>query len=120
MRSAERPTLDDYMERIAERRRETGLDSARRADPDWAAQARALISDFAQRGDPFTTDDVAAHLPPAPGPGALGAAIRGARARRQITCVGRRVSTRPTRHGGEIRVWMGTWAADLDRLPEAR
>lgn len=79
------------------------------ADGWWLDCSGRGVTWWAQAGVPFTAEDVRDLGVPEPDHcarwGALFAAFR---ARGLITCIGYRTSTRPSRHGGILRVWVGT------------
>lgn len=79
------------------------------ADGWWLDCSGRGVTWWAQAGVPFTVEDVRDLGVPEPDHcarwGALFAAFR---ARGLITCIGYRTSTRPSRHGGILRVWVGT------------
>jgi len=83
-------------------------DTYANADEWWRSCAERGVTWWAEAGVPFTVEDVRDLGVPEPDHcarwGALFAAFR---ARGIIECIGYRTSTRPSRHGGILRVWRG-------------
>lgn len=76
--------------------------------------ARAL-EELIGRGRPFTSDDVHELLPEdvqPHSPNLLPAVVRAFRGAKRIEQVGWSTSTRPTRHAGVIRQWIGSDTAE--------
>lgn len=78
------------------------------ADGWWLDCSGRGVTWWAEAGVPFTAEDVRDLGVPEPDHcarwGALFAAFR---ARGIIECIGYKVATRPSRHGGILRVWVG-------------
>ena len=106
-------SLDDYRRALTEAARDVGIFRARgavAAEPEWWDRTDRAIDQMARSGEEFTADDPAFRFlaEVAPGPGALGAAFRSAAAGGRIRSVGYVRSTRPSRHGAPIAVWVGS------------
>jgi hypothetical protein len=111
MDTADQLDFDRYAAELADRARTTGQDSAlrRSADEDdgWQAEALRALRILAERGDPFTADDLRARVGPGPSRGGLGAILAIGVRERTIRCVGFATSRRPVRRGGVVRIWSG-------------
>lgn len=82
------------------------------ADQWWRDCASRALTWWAEAGVEFTADDMVDLGVPEPDhPNRLGALFLAASRRGQIEAVGYRPSTKPSRHGGVVRVWRGRRAA---------
>jgi hypothetical protein len=90
---------------------DAGTQLALSVDPDWTDRAWSALLELARARRPFTADDVAAAVGPAPSPGASGALFRAGARSGLIVRVGYGASRRLSRHGGLIRVWQDADAA---------
>lgn len=73
--------------------------------PEWMLRALSAIRFLADRGGPFTSDDVRAMIERPRHANAIGAVMRMARKRGVIEPVGAEPSSRPGRRGGMVRTW---------------
>jgi hypothetical protein len=99
-------TFDDltsYRDDQVQRGRETGLETARRGDPDGFALAFESIRELAALGSEFTADDVINI-----GSNAKGSAFSYLRGLGVIESVGFTTSKSVTRHGSIVRIWRGS------------
>lgn len=103
--------LRQYGDSMGETLAAAGQQLALSVDADWNDAAWKVLMDLARAGLPFTSDDVAAVVGPAPSPGAAGALFRAGARSGLIACVGYSVSRRLSRHGGLVRKWQGTEGA---------
>lgn len=95
-----------------ERLRDEGQARAADAVADWSAAAREVIEALAERGRPFTSEDVVRLIGlPCPSEpnrnNAVGAAMGAAARRRIIRRVDDRNATRPLLHARRLSVWEG-------------
>ncbi|GAA3705589.1 hypothetical protein GCM10023081_46970 [Arthrobacter ginkgonis] len=78
-------------------------------DTTWTEDALQTIESMASvPGNRFTADDLRQRMRPAPHPNHVGAAFRIARGRGLIESQGFGTSHVRSRHGGALRVWIGT------------
>ncbi len=102
----------------AERDRKAGAALAdEAAGASWRSTADAAIAQMADRGVPFTVDDLVdiTGLPEARNPRAMGPRFSAAAHAGLIVQVGYTTSRRPSAHSAVVRVWRGAWAArDVD------
>lgn len=91
------------------RARDDGMRTAIYAtDVQWTAAFDAAIARWAARGEPFTSDEPIAEVgPPIGSPNAVGARMNAAARAGVIRKVGYRPSSRPSRQGGVVAVWVG-------------
>jgi hypothetical protein len=109
--SPEAPTLDTYSSELSESARAEGerwAASALSPNERWLEETLAVIAELADRGTPFDSEAVRLVTGAGPSVGSLGVAFAEARRRGWISCVGYSTSSRPSRHGGIVRVWQGT------------
>jgi hypothetical protein len=77
-------------------------------DDWWRSCAWRGLETLAQSGRPFTASDLPELGVPDPDhPNRWGALFRAAQGAGLIVCVGFAVATRPSRHGGILRLWAG-------------
>lgn len=77
-------------------------------DKFWRSCFDAAVDHLAASGREWSTDDVFALGVPTPDhPNRVGAAINAAMKTGRISPVGYRLSSRPSRHAGVVRVWVG-------------
>lgn len=83
-------------------------DTLANADAPWLDCSGRGMAWWAEAGVPFTVEDVRdLGVPEADHPSRWGALFNAFRARGVIECVGYKAATRPSRHGGILRVWRG-------------
>lgn len=81
---------------------------------DWTRDSVSrAIAFLAASGRPFTTDDLRDLGADADHPNRWGAGVKAAVTAGTIECVGFTASTRPSRHGGILRVWRGVPAGGV-------
>lgn len=73
----------------------------------WVTRADAAIAQLAQRGTPFSAEDVAAIAGRPDHPNAVGARFNAAARRGIIVKAGVVKASRPERHRNEMRLWIG-------------
>lgn len=108
------PSNEEPQHLTGEQLRDRGIANVLDADNAVHRGVRELIERTLDRlidqGSPFTADDVHALLPEDAQPHSsnlLPAAFRTYRVAGLITQVGWSTSTRPTRHAGVVRMWIG-------------
>lgn len=85
---------------------------------EWRDRAWQAIVDLADSGEEFTAQDVRDTAGEAPGhANAMGFLFTRARKLGLIRCIGRRTVDRPSLHGHELRVWVGTRPKNLAPSP---
>jgi hypothetical protein len=99
--------FDAYRRTLAEGARDSGMDRARRADPDTFDEALRAIRTLAASGLEFAADEVRILTTPTSSTGVLGAAFRQAHKLGWIRPVGARASRLASRHAGLQRTWRG-------------
>lgn len=96
--------LESYRAELATRARDTGIESAARADDEWCRRVSEFIYDLAP-GETFTADTIRSRFSAS---NASGPVILSAARRRVIRHVGWTKSTAITRHGSDIKIWERT------------
>lgn len=95
--------LEDYRKQLVTTAKDAGLKAARRGDPDGFDLAVRTIRRLVREG--FEVDADAVRHEVVIATNAIGAAFGFLSKRGEIRCVGYRVSTSPSRHGGLLRIW---------------
>jgi hypothetical protein len=88
--------------------RDRGMDVALEHVEDWTERAWRIIDMLASTRQVFTSDDLVRRCGVPSSANAVGAIFKQARKRGLIEPVGLGQSTRPGRHAGSIRRWVGT------------
>jgi len=98
------PELVSYRDQLSERAKSTGLEAARRGDPEAFAMAVQAIRDAAEEFGEFTSDDLRWSMRG----GEVGAAFAHLRRLGEIEVCGHATSKRQLSHGRLLRVWRRT------------
>jgi hypothetical protein len=97
-----------------DRLKDAGMAQAIAAVPTWSQLARAVIEQLADRGTPFTSEDVTRIVKLPRGivrqnrNNAVGAVMAGAARRGIIRQIGTTKASRSSQHSAVIGVWIGT------------
>ena len=100
---------DDELEQLSYERdlRDSGMALAIEHSESWMDRGWRILTMLADSRIPFTVDDLRKRAGAPPVANALGGLFRQARAKGLIEPRGHRQSTRPGRHAGEVRLWVG-------------
>ncbi len=72
---------------------------------EWKKAFAAQGHIVAQRGDPFTSEEIIFTVGLPPTPNAIGAAMSALTKELKLVCCGYSKATRPSRHAGVVAVW---------------